>query len=349
MSKKVYLGMSGGVDSSVAAYLLKNEGYEVVGVTLNMWKIDEDAKKVADYLGIEHVYVDKREAFRERVIGQFIHTYKIGRTPNPCVFCNETFKWFFLITEAEKGRGDFISTGHYCGIDRLKDGTYALRRPKDFSKDQTYFLYTLPQGILKYTLFPLSNYSKEEVRDIAKKAGIPVHEKKDSQDICFIPDGDYVSFLEREADMSHMVPGDFVDKDGNVLGRHSGLYRYTIGQRKNLGIALGERMYVKALDIAKNQVVLSKDEDLYESELVACGVHNRLGLDEPFPSEKIYIGRIRSSHKGTPCRITGTASVKVDFLEPVRAIAPGQSIVFYDGDYVAGGGIIWPKDEWHLD
>lgn len=339
--------MSGGVDSSVAAYLLKKEGYEVVGVTFNLCKIDEDAKKVADFLGIEHITVDKRAEFRERVIGQFIHTYKIGRTPNPCVFCNETFKWPFLEMEAVRGKGDFISTGHYCGIDRLPDGTYALRRPKDFSKDQTYFLYTLTQDTLEHTLFPLSNYSKEEVRDIAKRAGIPVHEKKDSQDICFIPDGDYVGFLEREADMSDMLPGDFVDVNGNVLGRHLGLYRYTIGQRKNLGIAFGERMYVKALDIAKNQVVLSKDEDLYESELVAYAVYNRLGLDEPFPPEKTYIGRIRSSHKGTPCHIIGTEiAIKVKFLEPVRAITPGQSIVFYDGDYVVGGAIIWPKDEW---
>lgn len=339
MNKKVFIGMSGGVDSSVAAYLLKEEGYEVVGVTLNLYEVDEDAKKVADYLGIDHITIDKRREFKEGVIGHFIDTYKAGKTPNPCVFCNLTAKIPFLLNEANKSGRDFIATGHYSMVSTHKNGRLALRLPEDYSKDQTYFLYTLSQETLSRFLFPLSKYSKEKVRDIAQKKGIPVHEKKDSQDICFIPDGDYVGFLERETDVSVLPPGDFVDTEGNVLGRHSGIYRYTIGQRKNLGVALGERMYVKALDMKRNQVILGKDEDLFTDVLMADNI-SYMG-EESFEPKKTYMGRIRYSHKGTPCHVSeAEGRLKVMFDSPVRAVTPGQSIVLYEDGYVVGGAVI---------
>jgi tRNA-specific 2-thiouridylase len=349
MAKKVVVGMSGGVDSSVAAYLLKKQGYEVIGVTMEMWRDEPDvcedgieAKRIADQLGIQHVIMHFKPEFDEHVIGKFIEEYTLGRTPNPCVMCNRCIKWQALMERAKELGADYVATGHYAKIEKLENGRLAVRNSEAASKDQTYVLCQLTQEQLAHTILPLGDFSsKDEVRRIASELGLLSADKKDSQDICFISDGDYAKFL-----VEHGVeekPGNFVDKDGNVLGRHKGIIHYTVGQRKGLGIAFGKPMFVIRIDAEKNEVVLGENEDLFTTEVYFNDANNI--SDEEFVPGKMYQGKVRYSSRTTNCTVEKISDdeYKAVFCEPVRAATPGQSIVLYDGEYVAGGGTIFTK------
>ena len=348
MSKSVIIGMSGGVDSSVSAALLKKQGYRVVGVTMKLWNGEQansgccsfsaidDAKKVADTLGIEHYVLDYEKEFDQNVIKYFINEYKSGRTPNPCVLCNKHIKFNALLKMAEKLNIDHIATGHYAKIEE-KNGRYLLVRPEDRKKDQTYFLYNMTQEQLSKTLFPLYGVTKDETRKIAEEIGLSVAEKPDSQDICFIPDGNYVDFITRRD--GHMTEGDFVDTDGNILGRHKGIMNYTIGQRKGLGIALNRPMYVTKIDAINNNVVLGPDGSQLKDGLKAHSI-NMIAFDKitkPFECT----AKIRYNAPDVPCVVyPDEDGFEVKFQQPQKSVTPGQMVVLYDNNIVIGGGII---------
>ena len=353
--KKIAIGLSGGVDSSVAAYLLKEQGYEVIGVTMktcgsadsgqSAWGQREeaavkDAAKVADALGIPHVVLDFSGEFRRCVIDYFVEEYLHGRTPNPCNVCNRFVKWEALLRESARLGAEEIATGHYARIHRLENGRLAVCRSAADGKDQTYALYDLTQEQLACTRMPVGDYTKEEIRGIANRMGLPVAAKKDSQDICFIPDGNYGAFLEREAGNRLPGPGNFVLEDGTVVGKHEGIIHYTIGQRKGLKIALGRPVFVKKIDPVRNEVVLSDNADLFTGHLTAEKI-NPMSVERFCPGQE-FVAKIRYSHRGTPCRIAAADGdrIRIEFAEKVRAVAPGQPVVLYDGDDVAGGGII---------
>ena len=348
MSKSVIIGMSGGVDSSASAALLKRQGYRVVGVTMKMWNGEQadggccsfsaidDAKKVADKLGIEHYVLDYEKEFEDNVVNYFINEYKSGRTPNPCTICNKHIKFTALLKMADKLGVDCIATGHYARIEE-KDGRFLLVRPEDRKKDQTYFLYNMTQEQLKRTVFPLYGVTKEETRQIAEEIGLDVAEKPDSQDICFIPDGDYVKFITWRD--GNMPEGNFVDTDGNVLGKHKGIMNYTIGQRKGLGIALNRPMYVIGLDTKNHNVVLGPDGAQFKDSLKAHSV-NLIAFDsitEPFSCT----AKIRYNAPDVPCTVyPENDGFKVVFDQPQKSVTPGQMVVLYDNNIVIGGGII---------
>lgn len=348
MAEKVVVGLSGGVDSSVAAYLLKQQGYEVIGVTMEMWrnpdervagKAIEDARAVANHLGIPFYVLDFRKEFRRDVMDYFVSEYMEGRTPNPCIVCNRKIKWEALYQRSKELGADYVATGHYARINRLANGRYAIQNSKTARKDQTYVLYELTQEQLAHTLMPLGDYEKDEIRQIAADAGIPVAAKKDSQDVCFIPDNDYVRFLTEELQDRLPGEGNFLWKDGTVVGRHKGYTNYTIGQRKGLQIALGKPVFVLSMDTKKNEVVLGDNADLFTTHLEAD--HINYMAEETLDPNKTYLGKIRYSHSGTPCHVRVTDGVmQVEFEEEVRAITPGQGFVLYDGDYIAAGGRI---------
>jgi len=352
--KKVVVGMSGGVDSSVAAYILKEQGYEVVGVTMQIWSPEgdspereggccsataiEDAGKVAEYLGIEHRVITYRDAFEDRIISNFMSEYMAGRTPNPCVLCNRMVKWNALIEAADECGAEYVATGHYARIVKLPGGRYAVSTSATAEKDQTYALYNLTQEQLKRTLMPVGDYHKDEVRRIAENAGLITAHKPDSQDICFVDDGDYAGYILANSDYED-EPGNFVDLEGNILGRHKGIIHYTVGQRKGLGIAFGEPRFVVTIRPETNEVVLGRGDEVFSDELVAHNI-NYMGV-ESFESGQRALAKIRYSHRGSMCSIFPEGEcVRVVFDEPVRAITPGQSIVFYDEDTVMAGGII---------
>lgn len=350
---KVLVGMSGGVDSAVAAYMLKMAGYEVTGITLKTWigadgkesrccEI-EDAERTAQALGIPYYVENCVAEFKEKVTDPFIREYIKGRTPNPCVGCNRYIKWEHMLKAADRFGAEYIATGHYAYIKKLENGRYTVKNAEHPEKDQTYMLYKLSQEQLARTLMPLGAFSKEEVRNIAEKAGIPVAHKGDSQDICFVPDDDHVSFIEENATEDLPEEGNFVDEEGNVLGRHKGIINYTIGQRKGLGLPLGYPAYVKKIDPEKNEVVISTNEALF-GNVVYCSDNNFLSIDTPGISEKIScLAKVRYHHKAEKAVIemTGEDRLKIVFENPVRAAAPGQSAVFYDEDgCVIGGGVI---------
>ena len=338
--EKVILGLSGGVDSSVAAAILKKQGYEVIGITFKFVEnFDaEDAIKVAKTLNIEHHIIDYRDIFKEKVIDKFLNDYKSGITPNPCVICNKNVKLRFLLDEMYKFNADYIATGHYATIIKLPDGRYTIKKPVDVSKDQTYVLYRLTQEQLKHTLFPLSEYTKPEIREIAEKAGLINSRKPDSQDICFVPDGDYAKFI-KEYSGYKSVEGDYIDINGNVIGKHSGMIHYTVGQRKGLGVTFGKPMFVKSINAENNTVMLCEDKDLYTSELFANDL-NFMSVDEVCGSMKI-MAKTRYSQKEQPAMLEVSDGIaKVVFDDPQRAFTKGQSVVFYHGDMVIGGGKI---------
>lgn len=353
---KVMVGMSGGVDSSVAAKVLLDSGYDVTGVTLKMFASDdiietetrtccslsdvEDARAVAYKLGFDHVVLNFREIFREHVIDKFINSYITGKTPNPCIECNRHIKFDKMLRKAEELGFDYIATGHYA----LKEynestGRYYLRRPADRSKDQTYVLYSLTQRQLEKTLFPLSAYEKTEVRKIAEEAGLVNSRKPDSQDICFVPDGKYADFIRKNTDRG-TEEGNFTDMQGNILGKHMGIIHYTIGQRKGLGIALGKPAFVVSKDAETNTVVLGSNDDLFTSELIAEDV-NFMSV-ERLDGEMRVTAKPRYNCTDSPAVISmlPDGKVKVVFDTPQRAVTSGQAVVFYDGDIVVGGGTI---------
>ena len=351
MSKvKVIVGLSGGVDSTVAAYLLKEQGYDVIGVTMEMWpgegsqKAIEDARRVAGNIGIPFEVLDFKKEFRECVVNDFMEQYQKGLTPNPCIVCNRLVKGQALLEKAREMGAEHIATGHYARIEKHpKTGRYAIRNSITAVKDQTYALYRLTQEQLQAMLLPIGEYNKDEVRAIAEKIDGFVAKKGDSQDICFIPDGDYVAFIEREGNYK-AKPGDFVDMEGKVLGKHKGLIHYTVGQRKGLGIALGKPVFVYGVDAEKNQVRLCDNGALFQTKLYAGNLAHM--AYEKFEDGMRFQAKIRYAHKAAWCtvKMVDDDILEVTFDEPQRAITPGQSLVLYDGEYVAGGGFVLPND-----
>ncbi len=355
-TKKVVVGMSGGVDSSVAAYLLKEQGYDVIGVTMQIWQEEErvhqeenggccgltavdDARRVASDLDIPYYVMNFKKEFKENVIDYFIDEYLHGRTPNPCIACNRYVKWESLLKRSMDIGADYIATGHYARIEKLANGRYTLKRAAGLLKDQTYALYNLTQEQLSRTLMPVGEFTKDEVREIAEKINLRVANKPDSQDICFVPDGDYAGFIEKTLD-TELPIGNFVTLDGKVLGSHKGITHYTVGQRKGLGLALGYPAFVIEIRPETNEVVIGTNEDSM-SYHVRANALNFMSIEDLTEPMRVF-AKIRYNHKGAWCTIKKTAEDEVlcTFEEMQRAITPGQAVVFYDGDYVLGGGTI---------
>lgn len=353
---RVVIGMSGGVDSSVAAYLLKEQGYEVTGVTMQIWQEEdacsveenggccgmsavEDARRVAAALDIPFYVMNFRKEFQEHVIDYFSAEYYSGRTPNPCIACNRYVKWEALLRKSLSLGADYLATGHYARVEKLKNGRYALRRSSTLKKDQTYALYNLTQDQLRHTLMPVGEYSKEEIRAIAARIGLKVADKPDSQDICFVPDGDYASFLEKNAGRK-AAEGNFVTPEGKILGRHKGIIHYTVGQRKGLGLALGYPAFVVEIRPDTNEVVIGTYEESLTKTVRASHLNFMSAADITSPVR--VFAKVRYNHKGAWCRAekTGEDEITCFFEEPLRAVAPGQALVLYDGEYVMGGGTI---------
>ncbi len=355
--KRVVIGMSGGVDSSVAAAVLKEKGYEVVGVTMRLWdgeNIDgnitestccslsavEDARRVASRLDIEYHVLDFRKEFSEFVIDYFVSEYINGRTPNPCIACNKFLKFDAMAKRAQILNADYIATGHYARVEYDESTCrYLLKRACADAKDQTYALYNLTQSQLSSLLLPLGDFSdKDMVRQYAEENGLSTAKKPDSQEICFVPDNDYASFIKRR--IGSLPPsGNFVDLEGNILGQHKGIVNYTIGQRKGLGIAFGEPMFVIKIDAKKNEVVLGRQGTEFSDTLYAINPNFIPfdSLDAPLRAE----AKVRYSAKPAPCTISQEGErIKVAFDVPQRAITPGQAVVIYDGDLVIGGATI---------
>ena len=343
------IGMSGGVDSSVAAWLMQQQGVECIGATMRLWdknpdgsisKDTEDAKQVADRLGIRHCVLDYRKEFREEIIRAFTDSYEQGLTPNPCILCNKVMKFGLMLEAAREMGCRWVVSGHYANIRQdPQTGRYLLCKAADESKDQTYFLYRLSQEQLAHIRFPLGDFTKSMARDIAEANGLVTARKRDSQDICFIPGGDYVAFMEGYL-QKHYAPGDFLDRDGNVVGTHRGAVCYTVGQRKGLGLAMGEPVYVCGKSMEDNTVTVGPNEVLFHNALEARD-WNWISMEAPSSPVRVS-AKIRHSRNEYPATVYPEADgrAKVVFDEAVRAISPGQAVVLYQGDTVVGGGTI---------
>ncbi|MBR5376594.1 MAG: tRNA 2-thiouridine(34) synthase MnmA [Lachnospiraceae bacterium] len=358
-NKTVVVGMSGGVDSSVAALLLKKQGYNVIGATMQIWLSEalydmarqdgccsltavDDAKKVCGIIGIEHRVLNFRDIFRKKVIENFVQEYINGRTPNPCIVCNRYVKWEALLSWALENGADYIATGHYARVKKLENGRFAIAGSATAAKDQTYALYSLTQDQLSHTLMPIGDYDKETVRKIAGDAGLPVSGKPDSQEICFIEDNDYAGFIERYPGIKVPGPGNFVTADGRVLGKHKGITHYTIGQRRGLGLPMGRYVYVTDIRPDTDEVVIGEGEDVFSKKLCCRDLNFMSVEDIPEGEEKRLFCKIRYRHAGQYCRVsrTGSDELTAVFEEPARAVTPGQAAVFYDGDVICAGGTI---------
>ena len=355
-NKKALIAMSGGVDSSVAAFEVVKRGYECMGCTMRLYENDivgmdllgtccsindtNDARAVCDKIGIPYNIYHYEAEFRQKVIEPFIHSYEVGETPNPCIRCNRYLKFDSLYNKGRELGYDYIVTGHYARIEE-RDGHFYLLKAKDLNKDQSYVLYDLTEEQLSHTLFPLGEYTKDEVRKIAEGNEFVTSHKSESQDICFVPDGDYAGMIKRYTGKTY-PKGKIVDTKGNVLGEHEGFINYTIGQRRGLGVPADRRLYVSKIDVKNNQVVLSDNEELFEKELFIRDFHWITG--EMPTTEVRCSAKIRYRHKEQPATLyppekeNGVARLVFD--EGQRAITPGQSAVLYDGDVVLGGGII---------
>jgi tRNA-specific 2-thiouridylase len=347
-NKRVMIGMSGGVDSSVAAFLLKNEGYEVIGATLELFagssccNIDTyiDAKNVCNQLGIPHFTFNYKDEFRKHVINDFISCYANCKTPNPCIECNKYMKFGFMYEKAKELGCNYIATGHYAKTEYSeKYGRWVLKKSKSLKKDQSYVLWNIPKELIEHVLFPLADYEeKEEIRKIARDNNLKVANKPDSEDICFVPDGNYKKFLENNSDIKPKE-GNIVDTKGKILGKHTGLYNYTIGQRKGLGISNPVPLFVVGFNSGKDEVIVGEEKELYKSEIEVDEI-NLILVDEIKDWMDVEV-KTRYSSKVAKAKIKQEDNkIKVKFEEPQRAVTPGQSAVFYVDDIVLGGGKI---------
>jgi tRNA-specific 2-thiouridylase len=365
--KKIVVAMSGGVDSSVAAALLKEQGYEVIGVTMKLfslpkdyctsenlrsccgWKATEDAHRVAIHLGISHYVVDFRDQFDKSVIKDFCGEYSKGSTPNPCIRCNQYIKFDFLMKRLKAFEADYLATGHHARVEYdTQSELYLLKKGKDRKKDQSYFLYPIKQKQLSRTLMPIGNFTKEEVREKAQKLGLSVAQRHESQEICFIPDNDYVRFLRQRIPKAFRS-GPIVDRKNRVLGQHEGIAHFTIGQRKGMGIAASQPLYVLSMQSDTNTIVVGPSDQLYEKALLASQVNliSRAKITKPL----MVRAKIRYKHKEAKALLTplDTDQILVEFEKSQRAVTPGQAVVFYDRNVVVGGGIIDKSGEKNLD